>query len=61
MVTTDGLELGTIVDILETGSNDVYVVDGEQGEVLIPSTREVVRSIDVDGGVVTVELLEGLL
>ena len=61
VVTTDGLELGTIVDILETGSNDVYVVEGERGEVLIPSTREVVRSIDVDGGVVTVELLEGLL
>lgn len=55
------MDLGRVTQILETGANDVYVVDGSQGEVLIPATREVVRSIDVSAGVITVELMEGLL
>ena len=58
---TDGAELGPVTEILETGSNDVYVVRGERGEVLIPATQEVVRTIDVQAGVITIKVLEGLL
>jgi 16S rRNA processing protein RimM len=59
--TTEGVELGKVVDILETGSNDVYVVEGERGEVLIPSTEEVVKSVDVPRGLITIEVIEGLI
>ncbi|MBI4213734.1 MAG: 16S rRNA processing protein RimM [Chloroflexi bacterium] len=59
--TADGQDLGNVVNILETGSNDVYVVQGDRGEVLIPATKEVVKSIEVDDGIMTVELIEGLL
>ena len=58
----DGRELGRIVDILETGSNDVYVVrelDGKQ--VLIPAIREVVRQIDLIRHTVSIDPLPGLL
>ena len=57
----DGTELGRVAEILETGSNDVYVIQGGGGEVLIPATKEVVRKIDVEAGVITIDLIEGLL
>jgi 16S rRNA processing protein RimM len=60
VLATDGRELGTIRDILQTGANDVYVVRGETEEWLVPAIRDVVRSIDVAGGTITVELIEGL-
>lgn len=58
---TEGAELGRVAEILETGSNDVYVVNGERGEILVPATKDVVHSIDVAGGVITIDLIEGLI
>lgn len=60
--TVDGESLGEITDVLETGANDVYIVQGEAyGEVLIPVTDETIVETDTDSGVVTVKLPEGLL
>lgn len=59
--TEDGRELGTIREILRTGANDVYVVTGALGEVLVPAIDDVVRKIDVAGGRVVVRPLPGLL
>ena len=48
-------ELGTVENVLRTGSNDVYAVRSEDGrEILIPALRAVVREIDVPGGHMTV-------
>ena len=48
-------ELGTVENVLKTGSNDVYAVRSEDGrEILIPALRSVVREIDVPGGRMTV-------
>ena len=48
-------ELGTVENVLRTGSNDVYAVRSEDGrEILIPALRAVVREIDVSGGRMTV-------
>jgi 16S rRNA processing protein RimM len=58
--TLDGEELGEVVEILVTGANDVYVVKGDRGEILLPARVEVIKSIDVEAGVMTVELLPGL-
>ena len=60
-ITTDGTPLGTVVEILSTGSNEVYVVRAEGREVLIPAIRDVVRQIDLAAGVLVVEPIEGLL
>jgi len=61
VVTADGRALGRIIDVMATGSNDVYVVAGECGEILIPAIEDVVLSIDLDRGRVLVEPIEGLL
>ena len=59
--TVGGEDLGTVADILPTGSNDVYVVRGEGREVLLPAIRDVVQQVDLENGVLTVELIEGLV
>ena len=58
--TSDGTVLGKVTEILRTGSNDVYVVQGAEGEVLLPAIHDVVRKVDLAAGLMTVELLEGL-
>ncbi len=58
--TITGEELGEVVEILVTGANDVYVVKGARGEILLPARVEVIKGIDVEAGVMMVELLPGL-
>lgn len=57
VVTEDGQAVGTIRDILRTGSNDVYVTEGP----LIPATAEVVVGVDLDRGEMTIRPMPGLL
>ena len=61
VVTSGGDHLGTIAEVLPTGSNDVYVVRGPRGEVLLPATKEVVLQVDLAAGTMLVEPLPGLL
>tara|TARA_B110000196_G_scaffold289497_1_gene275140 strand:- start:447 stop:1028 length:582 start_codon:yes stop_codon:yes gene_type:complete len=58
--TVEGEELGTLAEILETGANDVYVVTGGEKELLVPAVGNVVREIDIDAGLMVVDLPEGL-
>ncbi|MBP2644759.1 MAG: rimM [Firmicutes bacterium] len=54
-----GLYLGTVTDVLVTGSNDVYVAEKEDGKtVMIPALKEVVKNIDLENKRMTVKLQE---
>lgn len=53
-------ELGEITEVIETGSNDVYVVNGESGQLLLPAIASVVREVKLEEGVMVVHLLEGM-
>jgi 16S rRNA processing protein RimM len=53
--------LGLIEDVIVTGANDVWVVRGPYGEVLIPVIDDVVISVHESEGLVTVRLLPGLI
>lgn len=53
--------LGKVTEIIETGANDVYVVRGERGEILVPAIKEVVRQIDPAAGRMLIEPLPGML
>ena len=60
VLTQEGEDLGRISDILETGSNDVYVVGGPGGEVLVPALADVIMSVDLDQSIMVVSLPDGL-
>ncbi|HXE96553.1 MAG TPA: ribosome maturation factor RimM [Dongiaceae bacterium] len=59
--TDQGIELGTLVDIFETGSSDIYVVRGTSKEYLIPAIADVIAHIDIPGKRMIITPLDGLL
>lgn len=61
--TSEGQELGHIDQVLQTGSNDVYLVKGSKGQILIPALKKVVLQIDIYNKAIEVDAgeLEGLL
>ena len=62
VVTDEGKDFGTVKDILQTGANDVYVIDGNDGkEYLFPSIKECILDVNLEEGKVTVHILDGLL
>lgn len=58
--TIEGRDLGIVKDILQTGANDVFVVQGPDGEFLLPDIADVVLNIDLDSNLVLVQLPAGL-
>ena len=62
VVTENGEELGRVKDVLQTGANDVYVVEREgEKEVLLPAIRECILKVDLEKGEMRVHVMEGLL
>ena len=61
VLTTEGKYVGQITDIMATASNDVYIVKGERGEVLLPAIDDVVKSVDLEKGEMVIEAIKGLL
>lgn len=61
--TLSGENLGRIINVMQTGSNDVYVLEGLKGEVLIPALKKVVVQVDIPNRLVRVDLTDmgGLL
>lgn len=61
VVSTEGEELGTLTDVLQTGANDVYVVEQEGAQqLLLPAIKDCIRDIDMEQMVMTVYLMPGL-
>jgi len=60
--TDEEKKLGSLVDVLKTGANDVYVVEGEDGkEILLPVIDECIKEVDLDNRRITVHIMKGLL
>ena len=55
-----GKELGIIIDVSETGANDVWHIKTSKGEVLIPAIKQVVISVDVEEGIIRINPIKGL-
>ncbi len=53
--------LGVLRDFFSTGSNDVWVVETPQGELLLPATDEVIEHVDLERRRIVVRPLDGLL
>ncbi len=56
----DGSYFGTLKDVMETGANDVYIVQTEDREVLIPAIKDCILKVDVEDNKMTIHLLKGL-
>ena len=60
--TEEGEKLGNLVDIFNTGSNDIYVVKNELGkQILLPAIKDVIKKIDMEKRKMTVHLIPGLM
>lgn len=60
-MTPGGDFLGTVVDVMSTAAQDIVVIEGKTGEVLIPAVEAFVKKIDVRGGKIVVDPIEGML
>lgn len=62
VVLENGQEFGTLKDVMETGANDVYIIDSaEHGEVLLPAIKECILDVDLEKNVMTIHLMKGLI
>ena len=62
VITDEDKILGTLIDVLQTGANDVYVVKTKDGkEVLLPSIEECILDRDIENKIVKVHIMKGLL
>ena len=62
VVEEDGSEFGTLTDVMETGANDVFVVETKDGkEVLLPCIPDCIRDINVEEKKITAYIMPGLI
>lgn len=62
VMTDQGEKLGVMKDVLETGANDVYVVELESGkELLVPAIGECILDVNLEEGTMKIHLLDGLM
>lgn len=59
--TDEGEELGKIVDVLQPGANDVWVVKGKRGEIFLPYIDDCIKEVDIANKRIVCHLMEGLL
>ena len=54
--------LGTVTDIIQTGANDVYIIDlDDNRELLLPAIKDCILNVDFVNGIIQINILEGLL
>ncbi|MDO5589497.1 MAG: ribosome maturation factor RimM [Lachnospiraceae bacterium] len=62
VITDDGNPFGVLKDVIETGANDVYVIDSkEHGEVLVPAIKECILHVDIEEMKMQIHLMDGLI
>ena len=62
VVTEDGALFGTLKDVIETGANDVYIIESsEHGDVLVPSIKECILDINIEEQKMQIHLMDGLV
>ncbi len=59
--TDEGILLGKVDDIYNSGANDIYVIKDEKGkQILLPAIKEVIKQVDIEQEKITVHLLKGM-
>lgn len=53
----NGIMLGAVDNVIQTGSNDVYSVKGKE-EILIPALKDIVIKIDIENRQIVIKSLD---
>ena len=62
VITDEGEKLGELTDVIQTGANDVYVVQTKEGkEGLLPAIAQCVLNVNLEENTMTVHVMDGLL
>lgn len=63
VIDENGVRIGCVRDVLETGANDVYIISrGDQGkDLLVPAIKECILKIDIENNLMRVHILDGLM
>lgn len=62
VVTDKGEDFGILKDVMQTGANDVYVVETfDKKEVLLPYIEECILDISLEKGIITAHIMDGLV
>ena len=60
--TEEGELFGALKDVMETGANDVYIIEMSDGkEVLVPAIKQCILDVDIENRKMVIHLLEGLV
>lgn len=59
----EGNELGVLKEVISTGANDVYEMqrEGEEETILIPAISDCIKNVDIENGLITIHVMDGLL
>jgi 16S rRNA processing protein RimM len=61
VVDQNGRTLGRLKEVMKLPAQDVYVIDMDGRDIMLPAVKEFVTDIDVNGGMIRVKLIEGML
>ena len=62
VVEEDGSPVGIVRDVIETGANNVFAIETDEGrEVLFPVIDECIKKVDTEAGIVTAHVMKGLM
>jgi len=61
VVDARGGRVGRLKEVMKLPAQDVYVIEREGGEIMVPAVKEFVSAIDLNAGTITVSLIEGML
>ena len=60
--TEDGEKFGVLKDVMETGANDVYIIDSlKHGEVLVPAIKQCILGVNIEENRMDIHLMDGLI
>ena len=60
--TQQGKLVGTLVDVWQSSSNDIYVIKNQAGEeILVPAIKDVIKQVDIKTKKIIIHLIEGMV
>jgi 16S rRNA processing protein RimM len=60
VVSDNGIDIGRVTEVLETNANNVFIVEGPLGEILVPDIDDVILSVNHQSRLITIHPMEGL-